>query len=262
MMKYEKTDLFLSPVDDKYLVKTWEEARENTKAKRTRGFVTGAGTALMATGVAAAVMIGGQRRKESTINSDQAVHDDRTAEMDIHEREESPSGVLPTAQGREAEQMEQISLQKYNDLIKFWCGNTGVADEAAAEYPDFYGGAYLDEERALILLVTSDENAAAAYFSDLIDMEHVTIRTVQYNYWTLLKEQAQIAALMPTFEGTLIKRITGVGIDIKGNAVALYVETDHADDADLIKKEVAEKISRFDRITIIVQNKKDTVEFE
>ena len=30
MMKYEKTDLFLSPVDDKYLVKTWEEARENT----------------------------------------------------------------------------------------------------------------------------------------------------------------------------------------------------------------------------------------
>ena len=261
MMKYEKTELFLSPVDDKYLMKTWEQARENTKAKRTRSLVTGAGAALMTAGVVAVVMIGSQRREGGTSN--QTVHGDLTAEIDIDEKEKSPSEALqtlPTALGGEAAQMEQISLQKYNDLIKFWCGNTGVADEAAAEYPDFYGGAYLDEERALVLLVTSDENAAAAYFSDLIDMEHVTIRTVQYNYWTLLKEQAQIAALMPTFEGTLIKRITGVGIDIKGNAVALYVETDHADDADLIKKEVAEKISRFDRITIIVQNKKDTVE--
>ena len=93
-------------------------------------------------------------------------------------------------------------------------------------------------------------------------MENVSVKIVQYNYRTLLAEQARIASLISTFEGEAIKRITGVGIDIKGNAVALYVETDHADDADLIKKEVAEKISRFDRITIIVQNKKDTVEFE
>ena len=261
MMKYEKTELFLSPVDDKYLMKTWEQARENTKAKRTRSLVTGAGAALMTAGVVAVVMIGSQRREGGTSN--QTVHGDLTAEIDIDEKEKSPSEALqtlPTALGGEAAQMEQISLQKYNNLIKFWCGNTRLADEAVAEYPDFYGGAYLDEKHSLVLLVTSDEDAATAYFSDLIDMENVSVKTVQYNYRTLLAEQARIASLIPTFEGEAIKRITGVGIDVKGNAVALYVETDYANDADLLENEVAEKISRFGRITIIVKNQKDTVE--
>ena len=91
-------------------------------------------------------------------------------------------------------------------------------------------------------------------------MENVSVKIVQYNYRTLLAEQARIASLIPTFEGEAINRITGVGIDVKGNAVALYVETDYANDADLLENEVAEKISRFGRITIIVENQKDTVE--
>ena len=260
MMKYEKTELFLSPVDDKYLMKTWEQARENTRAKRTRGIVTGAGAALMTAGVVAAVIIGGQRRKGDTSGTSQAINGDLTAEVNIDEKENSPSGVHPTALGGEAAQMEQISLQKYNDLIKFWCGNTGLADEAAAEYPDFYGGAYLDEKRSLVLLVTSDEDAAAAYFSDLIDMENVSIKTVKYNYKTLLAEQARIASLIPTYEGEAIKRITGVGIDVKGNAVALYIETDFPGDTERLEREIAENISRFERITIIVKSMKDSVE--
>ena len=143
-----------------------------------------------------------------------------------------------TQEKNNIEKREDDALYKYNTLLKCWAYD-GVVSDTNAAFPAFYGGAYIDEEKNLVIQVTSLDEGIKKYFSDLIDINNVRFENVKYSYSELLEEHSRIKkVLYKEKKNNLEKLVVGVGLKLVANSVRVYLDCDNnmLENKDFVRK--------------------------
>ena len=159
----------------------------------------------------------------------------------------------------ELQAKENIANDKYNTLLAKWAYNPNFIDDVNANFPSFYGGAYIDENKELVIQVTKLDDDIRKYFSDMIDVTDTRFEVVKYSFENLKAEKDNIVKKMNSnSKDDLISSISGVGISFMKNSVSLYLYLpENISTADTIDESVKNKISSFENIDIIVTDKKE-----
>lgn len=178
----------------------------------------------------------------------------------VASEDDSKITTVPIALPAELQALENQANEKYNKLLQVWAYAPELIDDANANFPSFYGGAYINAEKKLVIQVTSLDESVIEYFENIIGLTNVIFDEVKYSYAELKQAHADIVNKMDaTSTDPIIANIAGVGISYKDNAVALYLITSDSDaKSSSIKNEVQEKVSTFDSIKIIAASAKDT----
>lgn len=108
---------------------------------------------------------------------------------------ESTSATVPVALSAELQALENDATKKYNKLLATWAYNPMIIDDVNANFPEFYGGAYINKQKKLVLQVTSLDKSVILYFKNIIDLTNVIFEEVKYSYDELKQAHAQIATL-------------------------------------------------------------------
>jgi hypothetical protein len=155
----------------------------------------------------------------------------------------------------ELQAKENEANDKYNKLLAFWAYEPLYVDDVIADFPDFYGGSYIDDNKNLIIQTTGQSKNYIGYFEDIIDLSNVNFEEVKYSYTELKSEHSTITKKMNrASEDELISSISGVGISFPNNSITLYVVSTSAKFA----YEVKNAISAFENIEVITTSSKDT----
>lgn len=136
-----------------------------------------------------------------------------------------------TSEG-ELQHIAELSSDKYNHLLQVWSKDPNYPSDTDANFPDFYGGAYIDDNKELVILVTILDNETINYFKNLIDLEHVRFSLADHSFQELLHAQESINNYLASdgLDGTSSALITGTGISIKENAVTVYAATENLEE--------------------------------
>ena len=121
---------------------------------------------------------------------------------------------------------EDLAVQKYNDLLKEWSENKVYYSDSDAEYPVNYGGAYINENKDLVIQLTNIDADTQAYYSKIIDLENVKFEKVDQSVYELREIKDRILKEVKIGEGN---GIAGIVIATKDNAVAVYTVVNDAD---------------------------------
>lgn len=87
---------------------------------------------------------------------------------------------------------ERMSTEKYNLLLQTWSEDPDCPDDRYADFPDFYGGAYIDKDKSLVIQVTRLDGEVEEYFRSLIDMDNVRLNRVDCSLQELFDRQEAI----------------------------------------------------------------------
>lgn len=160
--------------------------------------------------------------------------------------------AVPIMQAKEGE-----AIDKYNALLKAWAGGSEVYHDGNIVYPDYYGGTYIDENKNLVISVTSTDKSVLAGFANIIDIKNVIFQEVEYSYSTLIAERNNIAKIMlESNRSGVASTITGVGISPKHNSVNLYSSIPK-DSPESVTNQVKQSVSSFENIIIIPDHHED-----
>lgn len=155
--------------------------------------------------------------------------------------------------------LENEANQKYNQLLLEWAYDPNYLDDLNADFPSFYGGAYINSQKCLVLQVTVFDDEVKNYFNGIIDLSNVCFEKVKYSYSDLKKAHSEIASKMSdSSDDSFIAKIAGVGFSIPDNSVSLYLIGSKTIEKTLeIQKEIFEKLTSFDHIRIKTVSAKD-----
>lgn len=142
---------------------------------------------------------------------------------------------------------ENRSIQAYNELMQSFCKSGAVpfSEENMEEcdYPDNYGGAYINEEGKLVIKVS--ENAAEVNstdnFSVVIDENDVQYESAEHSYEELLAEYNKISDYMVdgNKKESSWQNISAVAIDERENRVVVTMQDISEDAIILFKQDVS-----------------------
>lgn len=163
------------------------------------------------------------------------------------------SETHPGVPSEEMEKKEDIALVKYNKLLAFWAKEPGYVDDNDAAFPDFFGGTYIDDNKNLVIQVTSDEEYVIDYFKRVIDLDDTCFEKVQYPYSELIAVNNQITSIMnQKTDDELIASIIGTGIRVRDNAVSIHFSGDVMGERETeLRKAVHEKITDFPGVVFV-----------
>lgn len=116
-----------------------------------------------------------------------------------------------------------IALEKYNTLLKSWSYNPAQYNDTDCDFPEFYGGAYLNRNQDLVIKVTVLDEEVIRYFAGLIDLTDVLFEEASMNYSGLLALQANVAARIgkTVVSNGCTYDVDGVGISVSKNTVSV-----------------------------------------
>ena len=77
--------------------------------------------------------------------------------------------------------LENSCNDKYNKLLEYWAYDPAIIDDTNANFPSFYGGIYINEQKSLVIQVTCLNDAVKAYFGNIIDLSNVVFEEVKYS---------------------------------------------------------------------------------
>ncbi len=159
----------------------------------------------------------------------------------------------------ELQELENEANEKYNELLNEWSENSQFVTESNVNYPDFYGGAYINNEKELVIQVTYLDDSIEEYFGSIINLTNVVFEEVSYSFNELKQAHGEIVEKMnPNSSDLLISSIAGVGISFPDNSVSLYVVTsDAVAKTSAFNNQVRDNISDFENIKIISTPGKD-----
>lgn len=118
-------------------------------------------------------------------------------------------------------QKEDNAIQMYDILLNEWSTN-GSMNDSDIDYPEFYGGAFLDADKNLVIQVTDLNEEVQKYFAELIDTDNIVFQEVKYAYSELLEQMEAISQNMTT-NGALCD-ISGAGIVSSNNGINIYFD--------------------------------------
>ena len=103
---------------------------------------------------------------------------------------------------------------KYNELLDEWTSGVDTEGNVNIAYPDYYGGAYIDDDKNLVILVTTEIEVARKEISTIINLADIKFENVTYSFNQLREVQDEIESDVETSKG-LGKGITGIGLSVK-----------------------------------------------
>lgn len=137
-----------------------------------------------------------------------------------------------TTSEEELQRIAELSSDKYNHLLQVWSKDPNYPSDIDANFPDFYGGAYVDDNKELVITVTSLDEETIGYFGNLIDLEHVRFSLADHSFQELLDTQESINTLLTSnsLDEKIAASITGTGISVKENSAVVYAATENFGD--------------------------------
>lgn len=144
----------------------------------------------------------------------------------LSEYEVDLAGMNAYALDMQAQMVENDSIEKYNALLKEWAYDEAKIDDVKADFPDYYGGAYIDDDHKLVIQVTEISDEVRKELSDIISLDNVVFEKVNYPYAVLVSEKEKLIDAWQTDANIdAIDDITAIGVDVADNAVAVYVDS-------------------------------------
>lgn len=147
----------------------------------------------------------------------------------------------------ESMRKESEANGKYNALLSAWSKNPAIISDKSANFPSFYGGAYIDDQQNLVIQVTDLTDEIKTYFSRIISLENVIFNKVKFSYLELLAEHSRIATNYLGVNSTN-GELVSVGISQKENAINLYIKRGRTQDEYTA---IANKITDFEHVRIV-----------
>ncbi len=161
-----------------------------------------------------------------------------------------------SAEGMIMQDKENEAIIKYNELLDEWTSGVDTEGNVNIAYPDYYGGAYIDDDKNLVILVTTEIEVARKEIRTIINLADIKFENVTNSFNQLREEQDEIESDVETSKG-LGKGITGIGLSVKENMVTVYSE-----DTRLKKnlKSVIEKRNTdlYNCVKVVIREGKDT----
>lgn len=140
------------------------------------------------------------------------------------------------------QEKESDAIIKYNTLLQAWAPAPELVSDYQMNFPDIYGGAYIDEEKNLVIQVTKLTKETLEFFSGIIDISDVIFEVVQCSMNEIKEvretiDKELISDKTQSFDGFL-----GTGISFRNNSVKVYVTESN--------EFLTEKIEQFKNIEI------------
>ncbi len=126
---------------------------------------------------------------------------------------------------QEVQEKEDNALKKYNKLIRFWSEDSVNADGTCVNYPEFYGGAYLDEDKNLVVQIANKEETFKEYFENLVGVDGIKFRQVNNPYTKLLSIQKTIDSAIASGKYKCGQFVSLTAIDDRNNEVVLMIDS-------------------------------------
>ncbi|MCL2547007.1 MAG: S1 family peptidase [Oscillospiraceae bacterium] len=126
---------------------------------------------------------------------------------------------------REMQEREDTAIEIYNQMRRAWGNDSEIyTPEDEMNYPKFYGGAFINEESSLVILVTSLNDDVVRYFERIIDVSQVTFEEVAHSIHDLKSVQESITEIMDLdSDDFFVSNIVSVGLYFPDNAVSVSV---------------------------------------
>lgn len=152
----------------------------------------------------------------------------------------------PAVSGEDLEYISNLGSEKYDHLLDVWREGVPYSSSEEANYPSFYGGCYEDDNKYLVIAVTSLDQEVIDYFESLIDLDYVRFTLVQDSYQKLLDEKEVMGQLLCSgaFGETVTESFTGIGISIEKNSLNIYLSSEDSATCNTIKKVYASHSDR------------------
>lgn len=149
----------------------------------------------------------------------------------------------------EYNQREYKAIEQYNVLLNYWTSNKEFTSSTNGDYPEFYGGAYINQDKCLIIQVTRLDADVYSYFNSLIDLNEVSFELVKYPFSKLIEERDIVSSKMnPKSSDKMVSEISGVGILVKENSIVVSLKTIPKEDLPEYEEQFRSTISSFDNV--------------
>ena len=144
----------------------------------------------------------------------------------------------PAVSGEDLEYISNLGSEKYSHLLDVWREGVPYSSREKANYPSFYGGCYEDDNKYLVIAVTSLDQEVIDYFESLIDLDYVRFTLVQDSYQKLLDEKEVMGQLLCSgaFGETVTESFTGIGISEDDNALNIYLASEDSATCNIIEQ--------------------------
>ncbi len=135
-----------------------------------------------------------------------------------------PADYISALEKSDPEMERQMVLsekinQQFNRLVDFWGG----------KYPDYYGGAYIEENR-LVLLVTCDPSEVSQEIAIITGNDDIEIKRVENSFGELEAVKNRLSEIIQSFleknKNKNVLRISSLRIDERSNDVLVKVFPD------------------------------------
>lgn len=144
--------------------------------------------------------------------------------VDVTECESTESSATSDVTLEELQQKEDVAVGKYNNLLAQWAYDEEFIDDVNADFPEFYGGMYLDDDKNLVIQVTTLTDEVVDYFGGIIDLTDVEFEEVSYSFEELKEVHDDLENNMYSGEGySWAEDISAVGVSLVDNCVTLYL---------------------------------------
>ena len=144
-----------------------------------------------------------------------------------------------------------IANEKYNQLLVEWAFDKNYPNDIYADFPDFFGGAYIGDHGNLVILLTEQNEEIEDYFADLIGLDNVIFEMTDYSFATLISESDAAAAAVNDVNASYHGAISSVGISIPDNAINVYVNMTVVEKYDLNVKNVCSTLTSYPNIRVV-----------
>lgn len=147
---------------------------------------------------------------------------------------------------------EGAASDKYNALLKAWAGGAEVYHDGNIVYPDTYGGAYINEDKTLVICTTSLSKKTIKEYEEIIGDTDITYKKVKYSHNELIEENNRIMEKVMEGGNKYYDQIAACGIDESDNAINLYILPQSSDKAEneKLSEQIARKVTNFKNVNI------------
>lgn len=144
-----------------------------------------------------------------------------------------------------------IANEKYNQLLVEWAFDKKYPNDIYADFPDFFGGAYVGDHGNLVIMLTRKDEEIEDYFEELIGLDNVLFELSDYSFETLVAESDAAAAAMNEVNDKYHGAVSSVGISIPDNAINVYVNVTVVEKYDLNVKKVCGALTSYPNIRVV-----------
>lgn len=144
-----------------------------------------------------------------------------------------------------------VAVEKYNQLLLEWAFDKNFPNDTHANFPEFYGGAYIGEHGNLVILLTKHDDETVNYFSDLIGLDNVVFESVQNSYKSLIAASESAVATMEKVNTEYFGSVSSVGVSVPDNAINVYLNRNVIEEHSLDVQRICSALTDYPNVRVI-----------